>query len=730
MIQPNKSEQENGDKRSRGGSSTDDASRRTSAASLEEGASRLGLQTPAGAQPSGTSPGATAGSGTTQSTSTMSDAASAPNFSAGGNAGVRSASPQASGDNYRHHGAASTGGGANASANENRKTSGGSFNPYTLSPSIAVVNAPDNGIGGSSPVSPHRSPGAGRRDGGRGPTFSSMDPQPRTTPNFSLYVVTQNLGLPSLQIPTTSSSSHRRSASAGGAGDDGALSAGSLLAPPHEMVSPFASSSTSDSTFSTPSDVTRRSWHGFGAGTSSAVPVSPYPRTGAGSGLASPFPEPAHGPLETTPAGQIHHRQTPYFLHVPFGGSGGSPSPVDAGFGDDDGSGAISSMFDTLSASSFDDSPYGSADPDVSSLMAAGGYGQFGQDHGMARRNDHHYHQQPHHNLSVRSPVLSSSFPFSTPAPPLRNVQSSELQPSSLVAPATAPLPDRLSALAAVGRRLGGHRSKVGTGGLTRVEKRGSVGPGDRAAARISRRRLSSVIANIGVVTGPVGDSMRPALSGQPPPQLEDGIGSAWLSGDCGMRKSEAVVFVTPTTPIGHDSHLRALAGDGCSDSSQTALSLATSTAVPVVYHATDGAVDYTADQVANHPSSQAPATGPAVASTLSRATRNAIPAYLDVYWARLHPLLPIVHRPSFDEAIALADGAMEGETGSARKTSKTSSMFATTMAGPGAEVLRCAMAAIATQYFDTKDDHIRGNQLHEHVWLEAKRVSCPRANA
>jgi len=83
---------------------------------------------------------------------------------------------------------------------------------------------------------------------------------------------------------------------------------------------------------------------------------------------------------------------------------------------------------------------------------------------------------------------------------------------------------------------------------------------------------------------------------------------------------------------------------------------------------------------------------GVAMAIPLARPVRMAIPGYLEVYWSRVHPQLPIVHRPSF-------------EAGSQ-------------------DILRCAMAAVATQYLNGREDRIRGNQLHEYAWQEAKRVS------
>jgi hypothetical protein len=71
---------------------------------------------------------------------------------------------------------------------------------------------------------------------------------------------------------------------------------------------------------------------------------------------------------------------------------------------------------------------------------------------------------------------------------------------------------------------------------------------------------------------------------------------------------------------------------------------------------------------------------------------RAAIPRYLDVYWAQIDPVLPLVHRQSFEAAPE--------------------------------DVLRCAMAAVATQYLNSREDRNRGNQLHEYAWQEVKRVS------
>ncbi|KAJ4302576.1 hypothetical protein N0V88_002726 [Collariella sp. IMI 366227] len=70
---------------------------------------------------------------------------------------------------------------------------------------------------------------------------------------------------------------------------------------------------------------------------------------------------------------------------------------------------------------------------------------------------------------------------------------------------------------------------------------------------------------------------------------------------------------------------------------------------------------------------------------------RAAIPRYLEAYWVRDAPVLPLVHRQSFEAAPE--------------------------------DVLRCAMAAIATQHLGSAEDRNRGNQLHEYAWNEVKRI-------
>ncbi|CAN8106221.1 unnamed protein product [Discula destructiva] len=84
--------------------------------------------------------------------------------------------------------------------------------------------------------------------------------------------------------------------------------------------------------------------------------------------------------------------------------------------------------------------------------------------------------------------------------------------------------------------------------------------------------------------------------------------------------------------------------------------------------------------------------SGPTVSTPLPRSVWNAIPAYINAYWERFHILYPLVHRSVFEEH--------------------------------GEDVLRYAMAAIATQYMSSREDRIRGNLLHELAWQEAKRYA------
>ncbi|KAI0134773.1 hypothetical protein BJ170DRAFT_217103 [Xylariales sp. AK1849] len=81
-----------------------------------------------------------------------------------------------------------------------------------------------------------------------------------------------------------------------------------------------------------------------------------------------------------------------------------------------------------------------------------------------------------------------------------------------------------------------------------------------------------------------------------------------------------------------------------------------------------------------------------ATAHTLPpRSTLNAMPNFLEVYWKRFDTLFPLVHRRSFEAAPQ--------------------------------DMLRYAMAAVATQFLDGKEDRNKGTQLHEFAWQEVRRV-------
>ncbi|TGJ87011.1 hypothetical protein E0Z10_g1774 [Xylaria hypoxylon] len=77
-------------------------------------------------------------------------------------------------------------------------------------------------------------------------------------------------------------------------------------------------------------------------------------------------------------------------------------------------------------------------------------------------------------------------------------------------------------------------------------------------------------------------------------------------------------------------------------------------------------------------------------ASVPSAAALNAIPRYLDVYWKRFDTLFPLVHRRSLE-----------------------------TSADP---VLQCAMAALGSQFLQSKEDRINSHILHGFASQEARR--------
>ncbi|KAJ4212165.1 hypothetical protein NW759_011857 [Fusarium solani] len=80
---------------------------------------------------------------------------------------------------------------------------------------------------------------------------------------------------------------------------------------------------------------------------------------------------------------------------------------------------------------------------------------------------------------------------------------------------------------------------------------------------------------------------------------------------------------------------------------------------------------------------------------SLNAAASEAVPEYLKVYWDKVHPNYPIIHKHTFGKA--------------------------TVAAAEHIEVLRYAMAAVATQYLADKDDRMKGAQLHAYAWQKSK---------
>lgn len=87
------------------------------------------------------------------------------------------------------------------------------------------------------------------------------------------------------------------------------------------------------------------------------------------------------------------------------------------------------------------------------------------------------------------------------------------------------------------------------------------------------------------------------------------------------------------------------------------------------------------------------PLSSPSAMSQLSETVRKDIPRFVGEYWNLVDPMLLLVHRPSYEAAPE--------------------------------DALTCAMAAVATQYLDNKDDRQKGTQLHDVAQQEIKRVSA-----
>jgi hypothetical protein len=84
--------------------------------------------------------------------------------------------------------------------------------------------------------------------------------------------------------------------------------------------------------------------------------------------------------------------------------------------------------------------------------------------------------------------------------------------------------------------------------------------------------------------------------------------------------------------------------------------------------------------------------------SLLSQRIRDMIPNYIAVYWNKANSQYPIIHRPSFENPTDIPEDQLE--------------------------VLKCAMAAVATQFFENKAHHINGRQLYLYAEEKARRVS------
>ena len=89
---------------------------------------------------------------------------------------------------------------------------------------------------------------------------------------------------------------------------------------------------------------------------------------------------------------------------------------------------------------------------------------------------------------------------------------------------------------------------------------------------------------------------------------------------------------------------------------------------------------------------------GSNAADSLDKEARSAVPSYLNVYWDRVYDLNPIVHRSIFEGS---SDGPPEH-----------------------LEVLRCALAAVATQFLEDKLHRINGHHLYTYALSSAKVVS------
>lgn len=86
--------------------------------------------------------------------------------------------------------------------------------------------------------------------------------------------------------------------------------------------------------------------------------------------------------------------------------------------------------------------------------------------------------------------------------------------------------------------------------------------------------------------------------------------------------------------------------------------------------------------------------------TTLRQSVREAIPSYLEVFWAEVGPDFPIIHKATFD-----AECQHNTEV---------------------IDVLCCSLAAVGTQFLDLDDHRTNGSQLHVYVGHKLKQVCNP----
>ncbi|KAH8127574.1 hypothetical protein ACSS6W_006736 [Trichoderma asperelloides] len=81
--------------------------------------------------------------------------------------------------------------------------------------------------------------------------------------------------------------------------------------------------------------------------------------------------------------------------------------------------------------------------------------------------------------------------------------------------------------------------------------------------------------------------------------------------------------------------------------------------------------------------------------AVLSQQIRDMIPTYIEVYWDKVHSQHPIIHRPTFENPTNVPEDQLE--------------------------ILKCAMAAVATQFLEHVEHRSNGHQLHTYAMDKAK---------